>query len=347
MPQPSAATAKRFLIVRLSAIGDTIHTLPLAAALKRLHPGCFLGWIVEKPAAPLIEANPLVDWVHVLPKGWLKSLAQIARLRREAHAQHFEIAFDVQGLSKSAVAAWLSGAPIRVGFARGEAREIAPLLDNRLATPRGVHVVDKVLSLLSAINAKPPDRPEFVFPPCSPADKASIEACIRDKPLTCGYCLMGPWGSFAAKRWPLERFLELAERLGRDSALPSLILGHGRERDAVTAALAEHPGAPAFLAPDVSPAGVVELARRARLFVGCDSFPMHAASGVGCPTVGLFGVTDPERLGPYGDHGRSVFARLTLLKSTRERRRLDQSNMLALEADTVAKACRECLKTLG
>ena len=347
MSQFLAADARRFLIVRLSAIGDVIHTIPLAAALKRRRPDCFLGWIVEKPASPLIVDNPLLDWVHVVPKGWLKSPGEVHRLRRAAKAMRFDVAFDVQGLSKSAIAARLSGAPVRVGFTRGVGREIAPLLDNRLVVPRGVYVVDNILSLLSAIGDEAPDRPEFVFPPCPPDDKQGIDDYLREKRLTGGYCLMGPWSSLVGKCWPLGRFLELAEGLNAATGLVSLLLGHGKERDAVAAALAGRPGTPVLLAPDVSPAGVVELARHARLFVGCDSFPLHVADGVGCLAAGLFGITNPERVGPRGRNCRSLFAELNLLKTARERRGFDDSVMRKLDVGTVLDACRDMLAKAG
>ena len=335
----------RILIVRLSAIGDTIHSLPLAAALRDAHPHCHLGWVVEKPSAPLIENNPLVDWVRVLPKGWLKSPRLVCGLRRDLKAQRFGIAFDVQGLSKSAIAARLSGAPVRIGFTRGEGREIAPLLDNWLVAPRGRHAVDRTLSLLGGIGLKPPAKPRFVLPACGPDDAARIDAALAGDAYRSGFVLMGPWGSFAAKLWPLDRFRTLATALWEKARLPSLVLGHGTaERGDIDRLVSDMPeGAVLRAAPDVGLPGVAELARRATLFVGCDSFPMHAAAAVGCRTLGLFGVTDPERLGPYGPAGRYAYQRITLVSSTRERRRLGPENMLDLEPGKVLRYAMEML----
>ena len=154
---------------------------------------------------------------------------------------------------------------------------------------------------------------------------------------------MGPWGSFAAKLWPLERFLELAKLLRSEYGTIAVMLGHGTKERFAVDRLAEKSGGALVAAPDVGLVGVAELARKARLFVGCDSFPMHAAAAVGCRTIGLFGVTDPERLGPYGPLGKGIYARLTLPASTRERRELGNENMLALEVADVFAACREML----
>lgn len=334
----------RILIVRLSAIGDTIHSIPLAAAIREARPHAYIGWIVEQPAAALVENNPLLDWTHTVPKGWLKKPALVAKLRQALRAQHFDMAIDVQGLTKSAAAAWLSGAKIRIGFTRGESRELAPLLDNLRLEPAGTHIIDKSLSLLRGLGLAAPEEGQgkFILPPCGEKDSRTIEEFLKTLPgaekENAGFALMGPWGSFAAKLWPLERFLEVAKRLRAERKIVSVMLGHGEaERTAVAALAAKSEGA-LHAAPDVGLTGVPELARRAKVFVGCDSFPMHAAAAAGCATIGLFGVTDPARLAPYGARGRGVYARLTLPKSTRERRTLDNENMLALTADAVLAA---------
>lgn len=328
----------RILIVRLSAIGDTVLSLPLAAALRRAFPDCHLGWIAEKPSAALIEGNPLLDWVRVVPKEWLKSPALVWSLRRELRAEKFDMAVDAQGLTKSAIAAWLSGAKVRIGFTRGEGRELAPLLNNTLIAPQGVHAVDMALSFLGAFGVKVPAEAEFVFPACPKEDARAIDAALGCETFSGGFVLLGPWGSFPSKLWPLERFRELAEKLREETGLPSVMLGHGEQERGEVARLVAGISGSLFAAPDVSLAGVVEIARRARLFVGCDSFPMHAASAVGTPTLGLFGVTNPVRLGPYGANGHSVFERVTLVKSTRERRRLGTENMAALSTEKVFRA---------
>lgn len=335
------STPRRILIVRLSAIGDTIHSLPLAAAIKKRFPDCFLGWIVEKPSSPLIVDNPLVDWKHVLPKGWLKSPAQVFELWRRLREARFDTAFDIQGLTKSAVATGLSGARVRVGFTRGESREVAPLLDNRLIKPSGSHAVDMTLSLMAGVGIADPGPAEFVLPACPAADRDCVDGMAADPRFASGYVLMGPWGSFPSKLWPLERFACLAEALYARTGLCSLMLGHGGEERGRVGRLGEGREKYLSVAPDVGILGVAELARRARLFVGCDSFPMHIAAAVSCPTLGLFGVTDPARLGPYGPTGRSVYERLTLPKSTRERRKLPPDNMEALSVEKVLDVCME------
>jgi ADP-heptose:LPS heptosyltransferase len=337
------AEPSRLLIVRLSSIGDVAHTLPLAAALRRLRPDSRLGWLVEEPAAPLIVNNPLLDWWLTLPKGWLKKPAWLALLRRELKAQRFEIAFDPQGLSKSAAAALISGAPLRVGFTRGEAREIAPLLNNRLITPPGRHVVANALGLLAALGENAPAEAELILPPCPAPELARLDYFLSRPAFKAGFHLFGPWTSNISKCWPLEYFTKLALRLRQATGRPALALSHSRtEREAVTRAAAEAPEA-LRPAPEVSLLGVAELIRRADLFVGGDSFPLHLAAGLNRPALGLFGVTDPERVGPHRARGRSLHARLTLTTSSRARAGLNQDNLRALDVERVAEAGLELL----
>ncbi|MDR3211681.1 MAG: glycosyltransferase family 9 protein [Planctomycetota bacterium] len=336
---------RNFLIVRLSALGDTVHALPFAAALREACPNSRIGWVVEEPAADLVVDNPLLDCWHVVPRGWLKSFRIIKELRRSLRNEEYDVAFDIQGLSKSAIAAWLSGAELRVGFIRGESREIAPNLDNCLVPPTGVHVVDKVLSLLNAISVPIPHRGTFIFPPFSGAGALGLQSWLDQNHLhPQEFALFGPWGSFSSKIWPLERFAALSSMLYQECHLPALVLGHGEaERQAVTEiATRLRPGS-FILAPELPLLGVVELARRARIFIGNDSFPLHAAAGVGCPCLGLFGVTDPDRLGPYSEKSRVVYERLTIMENARDYHQLDKSTLFALGVEKVYRACLDVM----
>src|SRR5262245_27684636 len=106
----------RFLIVRLSAIGDVIHGLPLANALRARLPGAMIGWLVEGRAGDLLEGHPAIDKLIRVPRKWLKSPTTVWNLRRQLRGGKFDVTIDAQGLAKSAIAAWLSGARRRIGF---------------------------------------------------------------------------------------------------------------------------------------------------------------------------------------------------------------------------------------
>src|SRR5262245_53960415 len=126
------ARTPRILIVRLSAIGDVIQGVPVLCALRHALPRAFLGWVVEGRAADLLEGHPALDALIRVPRGWLKSPRQVWRLRQQLHEMRFNTAIDLQCLTKSAIAAWLSGAPRRIGKGGEDGRELSRWFHNKL-----------------------------------------------------------------------------------------------------------------------------------------------------------------------------------------------------------------------
>ncbi len=134
---------ERILIVRLSAIGDVVHGLPVATAIKRARPKTEIGWVVEGRTASLLEQHPAVDHVLKLPRGWYKSWSGLRAARQLVRDFAPQTTIDMQGLTKSAGLAWCSGAAMRIGFAGAEGREISPWLNNLHHAATAAHVVDK------------------------------------------------------------------------------------------------------------------------------------------------------------------------------------------------------------
>src|SRR5580698_93646 len=139
-----AVAADRILIVRLSAIGDVLHGLPVLCALRDALPHAHLAWVVEGRTADLLAGHPALDELIVVPRRWLKSPRAVLDLWRRLHGR-FDVSIDIQGLTKSAVAAWLSGAPVRIGLAAPAGRELSPWLNNHRVAPTATHVVDRNL----------------------------------------------------------------------------------------------------------------------------------------------------------------------------------------------------------
>src|SRR5262245_833143 len=148
-------SAPRILIVRLSAVGDCLQTMPLACALKDQLPGAFVAWAVEPAAAPLVAANDAIDRVIVVPKRFIRSPRALIGLRRELQEQRFDLTLDPQGLTKSGLVAWLSGSRRRIGFARPAAREINPFLQTERVQSCAAHRVDRYLELLRPLGCSP------------------------------------------------------------------------------------------------------------------------------------------------------------------------------------------------
>jgi ADP-heptose:LPS heptosyltransferase len=165
MSSPPLGDAPRILIVRLSALGDVIHGVPVACALRDAFPRATIGWVVEGRTAELLEAHPAIDHVIRAPRGWLKSPRAVLALRRELRSHRFDVAIDLQCLTKSAIAAKLSGAPRRIGKAGSDGRELSKLFHNELVAVGGQHVIDHYLELLRPLGITAPrvhfDLPEF------------------------------------------------------------------------------------------------------------------------------------------------------------------------------------------
>jgi heptosyltransferase I len=326
----------RILLVRLSAIGDVIHTLPLPCALRDRFPQARLTWVVENRAAALLEGHPAIDEVITLPRGWLKSPKLLWQLRQQLQAARFDLAIDAQGLSKSAIVAWISGCRRRIGFGRPWGREISRWLNTQRVDTRQPHAVDRNLELLRPLGiVSPPVRFDL---PELPADRAAAEALIAQGNLGGGFAMFGPGAGWPSKRWPPQRYTTVATHLAQVWQLPTLVLsGNPQERACAEQIVAASRGA-ARLLPTVTLRELAALMRRARLFGGSGSGPLHLAAAVATPCVGLYGPWPAERHGPYGSQ-HVVVQKMVMNGTTRQRRNASPKYMEAIDAPSVCAAC--------
>ena len=216
----------RFLIVRLGSLGDLVHALPLAAALRDAWLDATIDWVVERRHRALLDLVPVVSRVIAFdsralfgPGGWLA-------MRRQLRAARYDVALDAQGLLKSGLVARLAGARRVVGFAREELREwpAAMFYSETVQPPPGVHVIRKNLELLRAVGLEPDVAPRF--PLTMPAASPTVREAIAAGP----YAVLNPGGGWPNKRWPADRFGRLARRLRERRGWRSLVLwGPGDE----------------------------------------------------------------------------------------------------------------------
>lgn len=330
----------RILIVRLSAVGDTIHGLPVLCALRDYLPNAHLSWVVEQRAADILKGHPALDRLIVAPRRWLRNPLAILRLTRQMRSVRPQIAIDLQGLAKSALAARLSGAPVRIGAASPDGREGSTCLNNRLVKLSASHVVDRYLELLGPLSIS---RPAVRFDaPRHAEDELSVGRFVRDRGLGGGFALLNPGAGWASKRWPVDRFAAVARHLGRDRRLPSVVVWAGAQERAWADQIITTSGGFAHMAPATTLGELAELARRARFFVGSDTGPLHLAAAVGTPCVGLYGPVSAERNGPYGP-GHIAIQRMLLDGTSRERRAASDESMRAIEVGEVCAACDRLL----
>jgi lipopolysaccharide heptosyltransferase I len=286
------------LIVRLSAIGDVVHALPMLSALFR-H-GWQVGWLAEPPGRVLLQAHPYLWQLAEAPRARRFHLGQARAVVRDLRARHYDVALDVQGLWKSAAWARLAGARRAIGYGRAGRVEPASsvLLHERSSLdPAAVHVIDENLALLRALGIEAVGAREFVFPETE-AEARAVEAGLAAAALEPGgFAILNAGGGWPEKLWPAEGYGAVARGL-RERGLPSLVTwGPGEEALADRVVAASAGAAQRCFPTDLRQ--FVELARRARVMVAADTGPLHLACAVGTPVVGIYGPTDPARNGPF------------------------------------------------
>ena len=333
----------RFLIIRLGSLGDVIHGIPAAAALRRHFPRGRIDWLVDPRYVPLLDLVDGLDRsIAFDPRGLTRSggaWSVVSDLRRT----HYDAVLDFQGLLKSAVLARLAGAGRTIGFARAHLREpLAALLYSTTVDPGPApHVIDKTLGLLAPLGVV--DR-TVRFPISAPP--TAVSASLHDRFGPQGYALINPGAAWPNKRWPPARFGSLAAAINREHGLRSIVLwGPGEEPLAESVAMASHGAAepaPATAIPDM-----VAVAQGARLMVSGDTGPLHIGGAVGTPLVALFGPTYPERNGPWSPQD-IVLSRVTTCSCLYQRQCSRSARCIDdITVDEVAQAVRQRLSAHG
>ncbi len=302
---PDMQNVRRLLIVKLSSIGDIVHALPVSAALSRAFPHLELTWIVEEMSAPMVLGNPFLKEVIVLPSDWRKrrsstgSMRRFREIRADLHRREFDVTLDLQGLSKSGLIAWASGARYRYGT--DWLREIAPAFVRRVPRqPESVHIVDQMLDMAAFLGAP---RSPVEFPIHIPEEEsAAAKRILGQAGIEPGtdYIVINPSSGGGMKGWGSDRFAALADALSHVSK-DRLVLVGSRADDSVAGEIIQSSSAP--LASIVGKTNLKQLAailKGARLHIAGDTGSAHIAAGLGVPVVSIFGRTDPARLAPYG-----------------------------------------------
>jgi lipopolysaccharide heptosyltransferase I len=292
----------KILIVRLGALGDIVHGLPVAAALGEHLPGARIDWLVDDAHAALLEFVPAINR-RVAVEG--RSAAGVIGTIRALRQERYDVAIDLQGLLKSAVFARLSGAARVIGFDRAHVRERAAsaFYTERVDPGGATHVIDKNLALLSALGIDDRAR-RFPFAvPASTASRLAAEWTAREG--RAGFALFNAGAGWPNKQWPPERFGETAAWLAATYNLLPVVVWGPREPGLAGRVVAAAGGA-ARLAPPTGVGDLLALSRGARLMLSGDTGPMHLAAGLGTSVVALFGPTDPARNGPWGERDISL-----------------------------------------
>lgn len=356
----AAPDPESLLVVRLGAMGDIIHTLPAVTALRNAFPNTRIGWIVEErwvellctrdfaKSGPRGPARPLVDSVNTVnTKAWRKALLsretqrQISAALGEVRDLKYEIAVDFQGALKSAVIARCARAETIVG--PDAPRETpARLFYTQRVTTAKAHVVDQYHSLTEAVAGKTLPVPAVEFPHDEQAE-ATISKKLAELGVEESFVILTPGAGWGAKQWPPERYGLVASALADQGLTPLINSAPGEETLAQAVETASDGRAHLI---SCSLAELIALTRRARLFIGGDTGPLHLAAALQVPVVAIFGPTDPVRNGPYGANSgtQSIVLRNPGSKNSLSHTSDPDPGLLQITADEVISAARRLLE---
>ena len=283
----------RYLIVRLGSLGDVVHAIPAAAALRRAHPDAPIDWLVDPRYVELLDLAPgIVRAIPLDPRaGWGRLVGTVRALRRA----RYEAVIDLQGLIKSAALTRAAGARRTIGLPRAHLREpFAAMLYGETPDPGpDPHVIHKSLALMRVVGVT---DLRIEFPLHVPV--TATAARIAEQAGPGGYALINPGAAWPNKRWPPDRFGALAVALRDRLGVTSVVLWGPGEEPLASAVVAVARGA-AVKSPSTTLTDIASLAKGARLVISGDTGPLHIAGAVGAPLVALFGPTRAERNGPW------------------------------------------------
>jgi len=340
----------KILIVKLSSIGDIIHTLPAFAAIRAAFPAAEISWAVEKRSAEILRGNPLINNLIELDTRSLRGgkiieeiLLDATKQLRELRKFTFDIALDFQGLLKSAAIAKLSRAKKRVGFAKQNLREPASrfLLTETVETEKQIHIIRKNLKLAEdALKITVPSE-NFEFPIFTETEhKIEAEKIIAEADEN--FAVLNPAGGWVTKLWHAEKFGALADKLWEENGLVSLVTTAPNEIELAQKVLQNSKSGKVFLSQP-SLKGFYEITKRAKVYVGGDTGPTHLAVAAGAPIVGIFGPTEWWRNGSPNPNDICVERNDINCRVDCHRRTCGNWICMDIDVETVFRAVRQRL----
>jgi heptosyltransferase-1 len=291
-PEINIENFKKILIVKPSSLGDVVHSLPFLYALKKKFPKAEIHWIIAKGLEELLENNLLISKTWIIDKDkWQRisslsnTLRSLYNLRKNLRKERFDIAIDLQGLLRSGLLAYASGACVRLGFK--EAREGASLFyTHKIKGGRDIHAVDRYLKIASFLGCDIKNIESPIL---------KVSNAFQNK-IDYEYVVIAPGARWKTKRWHPELFGELASKLN----IKSIVVGSNSDVEIADNVVNNSKGNAVSLAGKTSLKELINVISKAKFVITNDSGPMHIASALNIPVFSIFGPTNPMRTGPYG-----------------------------------------------
>jgi len=345
MNRRSRTDTKRFLVVKFGSLGDIVHCLPSVAQLRKAFPNASIDWLIERKNKAVVELSGLdVRLVPIDTYQWrnspgIGSAKEIAEFVWALSTDGYDYAVDFQGLLKSAFCAYLSAAPMRIGWEADFLKEsVSRFFYTDVVKPKRVHIIDQQMELLRPLGIEPDW--DVIVPLHAPeAARRSIQRRLGgDKDVV----VINPGGGWKTKNWAPERYGELAAHLMEAGLRVAVTWGPGDEAIARRLIGAAGKG---ILEIPTTLEELVALCEQARLFVGGDTGPMHFAEAVGTPVVSIFGPSSSDRNGPFRREDIVVERRLPC-RPCYERDKCPLEHwqcMVDIKVEHVYEACRKRL----
>jgi len=346
----------KFLILRLSAVGDVIRTLPAVKALKAYYPSSYIAWVVEEPSKDLLESQPEIDQIILFPrKRWMegirspirigKTLGEIQEFILSLRRAEFDIVLDFHGILKSGVISILSGCPRRIGFDQRASKEGNFFFSNvKVSLPdEKISRFERNFKLLQGIGLEVKNfLPTLDIPE---KDREYVESFLNalSTPLQrpCIAIHAGTSLKTLYKRWSPDQYSQLADRLIQELKATVIFTWGPREVEWVEG-IRKKMKEPSVLSPPTeSLTQLGEVFRQCDLYIGGDTGPMHIASLVGTPVVVIYGPTDPKVNEPFGLHQKVM--KEVGCNPCRNRSCQELSCLKAVTVEDVFKAAKEIL----
>ncbi|MEJ2109670.1 MAG: glycosyltransferase family 9 protein [Acidobacteriota bacterium] len=302
----------KILVIRLSSLGDILHTLPAFSDLRHSFPNATIDWVVERKCAYLLSTVKGIDTVHVFDKGSALPASSdhnrpypLWPMVRALRRQHYDLSIDFQGLLKTAFLGFMGGASRRIGFPAELAREWPAhwFYSQTLIAPReSLHVLELNRKLAAYAGARP--FPFAYDPVVSKTDRDHVEFILETNGLS-EFVVVNPGGGWKSKNWKPEYYGALTEKIRKELYL-RVVVTTGPGEEILYEELVKHCREPLPLHLQVSFLQLIPLLQKSLLLIGGDTGPFHLACALQTPVVGIFGPTSAVRNGPWNDQDETV-----------------------------------------
>lgn len=289
---------KNILIIKMSSLGDVIHTLPSLFVLRKTYPNAKITWAVHSAFAEVLPGKPWIDEVYIIDRNKIKNLSYLNQVRKELHAHHFDLVIDFQMIAKSAIISFLSGGKKHIGY--WDAREGSWLVNQPIkGLHKTGHIIEQLLDVTRYLGCKVTSI-EFPFADITKATKSATRK-LQQAGLQGNYIVLVPGTRGESKKWPIDCWGELTNRLS-NKGIYTVLLGTQEEIYLQEKILSITNSS--FILPLMGQTSLLELVaieKMAKVHVSSDTGPLHIANAMKTSMVALFGPTLPKRSGPYGN----------------------------------------------